>query len=205
MTRGRSVSLVALVGLLVAIEQAAAAPAPRHDQDGSRGWASAAALTIPPGTDIPVTLDVNVTLKRDQVGNIFPAHITRDLMVDGVVAIPAGAPTEVALVEGEGGPGAASFRLVNVSIRGRMRAVRTDVARADATGSGMSTGKKTGIGAIAGGALGLLVGGGSGLLKGAAVGAGGGLIWGLLDHGSRRVEQGTALLFALRDPVEVSR
>lgn len=206
MPRGRNLSLVVLAGLqLIAMERLAAAPVPFYGQDTFQSWADAPTLTIARGTDIPVTLDVNVTLKRDQVGNTFPAHITRDLMVDGVVAIPAGAPAEVALVESEESPGAASFRLVNVSIGGRVRAVRTDVARADATGSGSSTGKKTGIGAIAGGALGLLVGGGSGLLKGAAVGAGGGLAWGLLDHGSRRVDHDTPLLFALRDPVQVSK
>jgi len=81
-----------------------------------------------------------------------------------------------------------------------MRPVRTDVARADATRSGLSTGKKTGIGAIAGGVLGLVTGGG--LLKGAIVGAGGGLAWGLLDKGTGRVEADTPVLFSLRDPVQ---
>ena len=162
-----------------------------------------AALTIPRGTDIPVTLDENVTLKRDQVGNTFTAHITRDIRVNGVVAIRAGAPAKVVLVESEEAPGAASFRLLTVSIRGDMRPIRTDVARADAVGSRSDVGKKAGIGAIAGGALGLLVVGGGGLLKGAVVGAGGGLAWGLLDHGSRRVELDTPLVFALREPVRV--
>jgi hypothetical protein len=55
-------------------------------------------LTIPRGTDIPVTLDENVTLKRDQVGNTFTVHITRDILVAGVVAIRAGAPARVVLV-----------------------------------------------------------------------------------------------------------
>ena len=162
-----------------------------------------AALTIPRGTDVPVTLDENVTLKRDQVGSIFPAHITRDILVAGVVANRAGAPAQVVLVEGEDTPGAASFHLLSVSIRGDMRPIRTDVARADAVGSRSDVGKKAGIGAIAGGAVGLLLGGGGGLLKGAVVGAGGGLAWGLLDHGSQRVEIDTPLVFGLREPVRV--
>jgi hypothetical protein len=162
-----------------------------------------AALTIPRGTDIPVTLDENVTLQRDQVGNSFTAHITRDILVADVVAIRVGAPARVVLVESENTPGAASFRLLSVSIRGDMRPIRTDVARADAVGSRSNVGRKTGIGAIAGGALGLVFGGGTGLLKGAVVGAGGGLAWGLLDHGSQRVELDTPLVFALREPVRV--
>jgi hypothetical protein len=196
-------SLVALVGLLLAVQQGAAAPPPRHDHNANRGWAFAPALTIPPGTDIPVTLDVNVTLNRDQVGNAFPAHLTRAVMVDGAVAIPAGAPAEVALVESEETPGAASFRLERIAIGGQMRSVRTDLARADATTSGLSTGRKAGIGALAGGALGLVLGGGDGLLKGAAAGAGGGLAWGLLDRGSRRIEHDTRLLFSVRDSIRV--
>lgn len=160
-------------------------------------------LLIPAGTDVPVTLDENVTLKRDEIGNTFSGHVTRDLIMDGHVAIPAGTPTEVALVESESDPGAASFRLVRVSIDGRMRPVRTDVARADAMHKGLNTGQKTGIGAVAGGLLGLVTGGGNGLLRGAAVGAGGGLAWGLLEHRTRRVDQDTPLLFSLRAPVQV--
>lgn len=132
----------------------AAVAAPGHHQDGGRAGAiriGAPALTIPAGTDIPVTIDENVALKRDQVGNTFPAHVTRNVVVNGAVAIPAGAPAEVVLVESDETPGAASFRVARISIGGAMRPVRTDVARADATRSGLSTGKKPGIGALAGG------------------------------------------------------
>jgi hypothetical protein len=185
----KGIFLAALVGFqLLAVGSLSAVTAPGEP-----------ALTIPPGTDIPVTIDENVALKRDQVGNTFPAHITRNVVVGGVVAIPAGAPAEVVLVESENTPGAASFRLAGASIGGLMRPVRTEVARADATRSGLSTGKKTGIGAIAGGVLGLVTGGG--LLKGAIVGAGGGLAWGLLDKRTGRVEADTPLLFTLRDSV----
>jgi hypothetical protein len=202
--RTRRISLAALVGLqMVAVGRLAALPAAGHNDVG-RGWTGrlhVPALTIPPGTDIPVTIDENVALKRDQIGNTFSAHVTRDVLVDGTLAIPGGTPAEVALVASEGTQGAASFRLVRMSIAGEMGPVRTDVARADATRSGLGTGKKTGIGAIAGGVLGLVTGGG--LLKGAIVGAGGGLAWGLLDHRTGRVEQGTRLLFSLRNPVQV--
>jgi hypothetical protein len=164
---------------------------------------AAPALTIPPGTDIPVTIDQNIALKRGQIGKSFAAHVTRDVVVNGAVAIPAGAPAEVALIESPDTPGAASFQVARISIGGRMRPVRTDVARADATRSGMSTAKKTGIGAIAGGVIGLVAGGGSGLLKGAVVGAGGGLAWGLLDKGTTEVKANTPLAFSLRDPITV--
>src|ERR1051326_9359545 len=99
MTRGRNPSLAALIGFqLLAFQPLAAA------------------FLIPPGTDIPATLDENVTLNRDAIGQTFGAHITRDVLVDGAPAIRAGAPARVQLVESEDTPGAASFRLVRVSI-----------------------------------------------------------------------------------------
>jgi hypothetical protein len=191
-SRRGGLSLAALVGLqLLSVVPLTAGP-------------GAAALTIPSGTDIPVTIDENVALKQDQIGKTFAAHVTRNVLVNGAVAIPEGAPAEVALIQSQDTPGAASFRLLRISIGGSMRPVRTDVAHADATKSGMSTGKKTGIGAIAGGVVGLIVGGGGGLLKGAAVGAGGGLAWGLLGKGTTQVKADTPLAFALRNPVRVS-
>jgi hypothetical protein len=159
-------------------------------------------LIIPGGTEIPVTLDENVTIKQAEVGNSFAAHISRNVIIDGRIAIASGAPAELTLTENQES-GSASFRLVRISIEGDMRSVLTDAGRADANQHGLNTGQKTGIGAAAGGLIGLLTGGGSGLLKGAAVGAGGGLAWGLLDKGSRRVEQGSSLVFTLVHPIRV--
>jgi hypothetical protein len=163
----------------------------------------AVVLTIPSGTDIPVTIDENIAIKQDQVGKTFGAHVTRNVLVNGAVAIPEGAPAQVALIESKDTPGAASFRLVRVSIGGSMRSVRTDAARADTGKSGLSMGKKAGIGAAAGGLIGLVTGGGSWLLKGAAVGAGGGLAWGFLDKGTTQVKADTPLAFTLSNAVRI--
>jgi hypothetical protein len=79
-SRRGGLSLAALVGLqLLSLVPLAA---------GSRP----AALTIPSGTDIPVTIDENIALKQDQIGKTFSAHITRNVLVNGAVAIPAGTP-----------------------------------------------------------------------------------------------------------------
>src|SRR2546427_3411567 len=95
-TRARGIWLAALVGLqLVAVAPLAAVPTlGRHHEagHGSTTRIGVAALTVPPGTDI--TIDENVALKRDQVGNTFSAHVTRNVVVDGAVAIPVGAPAE---------------------------------------------------------------------------------------------------------------
>ena len=206
MSRTKWTALTVLVGVqLLAGAVPSVAHAANRDREVGSGWTGGRitpAFTIPSGTEIPVTIDENVALKRDQFGNRFEAHVTRDVVVDGSVVIPAGAYASVILVQSEETPGAATFRLARVSIGGRMRRVATDVARVDATHSGLSTGKKTGIGAVAGAVLGVVTG--VGFLKGVIVGTGGGLAWGLLDHGTRRVERNTQLLFSLRDAVGVA-
>lgn len=160
------------------------------------------ATTVPSGTDIPVTLDEDIPVTRDRIGDTFKGHITRDVKVDGAIALVADAPIEVKLVEQSDGAKAATLRLVKVNVNGDMRGVRTDVAKADADEVGMSTAKKTGVGAAAGAIVGAVTG--VGVLKGAIVGAGGGLAWGLLDGDqARQVDDDTTLRFSLQRDLDV--
>jgi hypothetical protein len=154
------------------------------------------APTIPSGTDIPVTLDENIPVTRDHLGDTFEGHITRDFKVGGRVALVADSPVEVKLVEQTGGQKAATLRLLKVNVNGEMRRVQADMAKADTDERGMGTGKKTGVGAAAGAIVGAVTG--AGVLKGAIVGAGGGLAWGLLDgNQAREVKDDTTLRFSL--------
>ena len=160
------------------------------------------APSIPSGTDIPVTLDENIPVTRDHIGDTFPGHITRDVKVGGRVALVADTPVEVKLEEQAGGTKAATLRLVKVNVNGDMRRVQTDVAKADTDERGMGTGKKTGVGAAAGAIVGAVTG--VGVLKGAIVGAGGGLAWGLLDgNQTREVKDDTPLRFSLERDLNV--
>jgi hypothetical protein len=160
------------------------------------------ATTVPSGTDIPVTLDEDIPVTRDHLGDTFKGHITRDVEVDGAIALVAQAPVEVKLVEQADGAKAASLRLVKVNVNGDMRGTRTDVAKADTDETGLSTAKKTGVGAAAGAIVGAVTG--VGVLKGAIVGAGGGLAWGLLDGDqARQVKDDTTLRFSLQRDLEV--
>jgi hypothetical protein len=158
--------------------------------------------TIPSGTDIPVTLDENIPVTRDHIGDTFQGHITRDVKVGGRVALVADTPVEVKLVEQGGGSKAATLRLVKVNVNGDMRRVQADVAKADTDERGMGTGKKTGVGAAAGAIVGAVTG--VGVLKGAIVGAGGGLAWGLLDgNETREVKDDTPLRFSLERDLNI--
>jgi hypothetical protein len=158
--------------------------------------------TVPSGTDIPVTLDEDIPVTRDHLGDTFRGHITRDVKVGGDVALVAESPVEVKLVERTDGAKEATLRLVKVNVNGDMRGVRTDEAEADTDEKGLSTAKKTGVGAAAGAIVGAVTG--AGVLKGAIVGAGGGLAWGLLDGDEQRqVKDDTALRFSLERDLHV--
>jgi hypothetical protein len=163
--------------------------------------AGSTVLTIPKGTDIPVTLDEDIPVESDRVGDSFTARVTRDVVVDGEVVIVAGSPAEVKLVKSPENAEAATLRLTKVHVDGDMRRVSTDVAKTDADEAGLSTTKKTAVGAAAGAVVGAITG--AGVLEGAIVGAGGGLAWGLLDGSDRQVDDETPLRFSLEKDLDL--
>ena len=158
-------------------------------------------LTIPRGTPIPVTLDEDIPIESDRIGDSFEAHVTRDVVVEGEVVIAAGSPAEVKLVKSDTDENAATLRLAKVNVDGDMRSVSADVAKPDADDRGLNTGEKTAVGAAAGAVVGAVTG--AGVLEGAVVGAGGGLAWGLLDDQGREVNDGTPLRFSLEEKLEL--
>jgi hypothetical protein len=163
--------------------------------------AASTVLTIPKGTDIPVTLDEDIPIESDRVGDTFEARVTRDVVVDGEVVIVAGSPAEVKLVKSPEKAEAATLRLSKVHVDGDMRRVSTSVAKTDTDRADLSTGEKTAVGAAAGAVVGAVTG--AGVLEGAVVGAGGGLAWGLLDESGRQVEDDTPLRFSLEKDLEL--
>jgi hypothetical protein len=195
---GALVALAASVSIAAAQSQDSRVDVAQRDIEP----ADRMAPTVPSGTDIPVTLDENIPVTRDHIGDTFQGHITRDVKVDGRVALVADTPVEVKLVEQTDGPKAATIRLVKVNVNGDMRRVQADVAKADTDERGLSTAKKTGVGAAAGAIVGAVTG--VGVLKGAIVGAGGGLAWGLLDgNQAREVKDDTALRFSLERDLNI--
>ena len=157
---------------------------------------------IPRGTDIPVTLDEDIAITTENIGDRFEGHVTRDVEVNGEVVLASGSPVEVQLVESDSRNHAASLRLDKVNVNGDSRSVETDVAKADTDERGLGTLEKTGVGAAAGAIVGAVTG--AGIIEGAVVGAGGGLAWGLLDKdGRRQIDDDTTLRFSLEDDLEL--
>jgi hypothetical protein len=163
--------------------------------------AAGTVMTIPKGTDIPVTLDEDIPIESDRVGDTFEARVTRDVKVDGEVVIVAGSPAEVKLVRAPDNAEAATLRLTKVHVDGDMRRVSTDVAKADTDRDGLGTAEKTAVGAVAGAVVGAVTG--VGVLEGVIVGAGGGLAWGLLDESGRQVKDDTPLRFSLEKDLDL--
>jgi hypothetical protein len=163
--------------------------------------AASTVLTIPKGTDIPVTLDEDIPIESDRVGDTFEARVTRDVVVDGEVVIVAGSPAEVKLVKSPEKGDAATLRLTKVHVDGDMRRVSTSVAKTDSDRAGLGTAEKTAVGAAAGAVVGAVTG--AGVLEGAVVGAGGGLAWGLLDKSGREVKDDTPLRFSLEKDLDL--
>jgi hypothetical protein len=154
-----------------------------------------AVINIPPGTMIPVTLDEDIPIKQDQIGQTYPGHVTRDVTVNGSVAVPEGSPVRVKLVPSSESKDNATLQLAELRVNGKTQEVKSSDARADTERSHSGLAKKTGIGAAAGAVIGAVTG--VGLIKGAIVGAGGGLAWGYFG-GSKQVEKNTQLEFSTR-------
>lgn len=195
MTPVRWITLTALAGALALPPGRAVA---QEEVEVARAERSSFAA-IPAGTDIPVTLSQDVTINEKNIGQTFEAQVTRDVIVDGDVAIRQGAPAQVRLVRNEEDQDQATLRLSGVQIGGEMRTVTTENARADTEKDRAGTAKKTGIGAAAGAVIGAVTG--VGVVKGAVLGAGGGLAWGLLSGRDREVNNGTQLEFELSESV----
>ena len=191
----RWITLTALAGALALPPARAVA---QEEVEVARAERSSFAA-IPAGTDIPVTLSQDVTINEKNIGQTFEAQVTRDVIVDGDVAIRQGAPAQVRLVRNEENQDQATLRLSGVQIGGEMRTVTTESARADTEKDRAGTAKKTGIGAAAGAVIGAVTG--VGVVKGAVLGAGGGLAWGLLSGRDREVNNGTQLEFELSESV----
>jgi hypothetical protein len=195
------IAAVATAGLLTAAPSLAQQP-----RDGGRYSVAenvhqrGARVEIPAGTAIPVILDQEIPVERGRLGDVFDAHVKRDVVVDGKVVIPSGAPAKVKLVESGDTPDAATVRLSDLRVDGEMRKVTAGDARADTDASGLSTGEKTAVGAAAGAIVGAVSG--AGVLEGAVVGAGGGLAWGLLTERGREIDDGTSLRFELKRDLE---
>ncbi|MCU1297708.1 MAG: hypothetical protein JWO91_1986 [Acidobacteriaceae bacterium] len=130
------------------------------------------AIVIPAGTTLTVRLDQAVGSKISHAGDSFSATLSSPVAVDGRTAIRTGARASGTVVDAKplgrfAGGASLELQLTSIAVDGRDRAIETAAVSRVEKGKG----KRTGIMAGGGAALGALIGGLSGGGKGAAIGA----------------------------------
>ncbi len=168
-------------------------------------------LVIPSDSVLGLQVERAVSSESARVEDRVEARVTRDVRVDGRVAIPAGAIVQGSVTEVDKGGKvrerarlAVRFHTVVLADGTRMN-IRTDaIAREGQSPSGESTAKIGG--AAAGGAiLGAILGGGKGAAIGGAIGAAGGTAATMAGGRNAAVlPAGTTLSVRIQQPVSVT-
>jgi hypothetical protein len=169
-------------------------------------------ITVPRGTDMAMTLDQTLTTKTAQAGQSFSARVADDVVVDGMVAIPAGSVVNGHLVLAQRSgkaSGKAYMQLAydQVVIDGETYNIESVSDTVYGKGGGSKDAKLIGGSAVAGAVLGGLLGGGaSDAAKGAVIGGAAGTGASLLTRGpDLEMKAGQTLTVSLDRSVAVAR
>ena len=170
---------------------------------------TAADVTVPAGTQLPIILDTAVASNISRVEQPVRAHVTRDVRIDNQVVIPAGSELygHVTAVRRPGkveGRSYIAVRLTTLVPRGSSERYAVDTGRIARAGRATKRkdAMKIGIPAAGGAAIGGLIGGKKGALIGAAAGGGTGTAVVLSTRGEEvGIARGTALTLRLANPL----
>jgi len=168
-------------------------------------------LVISPDSVIGLQIETSTTSERAQLEDLVVAHVTRDVRVDGKVAIPAGAKVhgEVTLVE-RGGRLRERARLgvrftsVVLADGSRVRLESEPVYR-EGDAPSRESAAKIGGGALGGAIIGGILGGAKGAAIGGSIGAGAGTTAVLAGgRNAATLPSGTPVTVRLTEPVIVT-
>jgi BON domain len=166
-------------------------------------------VTVDSGNTIPVRITQTLDSATTQEDTTFSGVVASDIVIDGVVAIPAGsnvtghvdAVQEAAHFKGSS---LLTVSLTGITRRGEHLAVTTDPYTVTGKGRGKNTAEKTGGGAAVGAILGGIFGGGKGAAIGAAAGAGAGAGSQAVTRGEQvQIESESVVRFHLSSPISV--
>jgi BON domain len=168
-------------------------------------------VTIPAGTIVPVTLTETLDSKTAEPNQVFHAVLAHDLVEDGVVAIPRGAPVLGEVVDARKaghfrGEALLEVQLTQLTLHGQKIGLMTETYSKDgASGRGKNTAEKTGGGALFGAVVGALAGGGKGAAIGALAGGGAGAGVNAVTRGKEvEIPSEARVDFRLQEPVTVT-
>jgi type IV secretory pathway VirB10-like protein len=167
-------------------------------------------VTVPASAVIGLQIETAVSSERAQVEDRVGARVTRDVMSQGRVAIPAGSRVlgSVTLVE-KGGKVKERARLgvrfhTLVLADGSELPLRTEAILREGESPAGDSSRKIGGAAVGGAILGAILGGGKGAVIGGATGAAGGTAVVMAgDRHAATLPNGTILTVRLSSPVDV--
>jgi hypothetical protein len=166
-------------------------------------------LTIASGNTIPVRITQTLDSATTQPDTTFSGVVASDIVIDGLVAIPAGANVtgHVDAVQEAAhfkGSSLLTVSLTSINRKGEHISVTTDPYTVTGKGRGTNTAEKTGGGAAVGAILGGIFGGGKGAAIGAAAGGGLGAGSQAVTRGQQvQIESESVVRFHLSSPVTV--
>lgn len=166
-------------------------------------------VTVPAGDDLPVRVTQTLDSETSQQGDTFSGVVASDILVDGLVAIPAGSPVSGQVVEAHDaghfrGSSSLVVALNGLSAHGSRIAVTSDPYAVRGKGRGVNTAEKAGGGAAVGAILGGIFGGGKGAAIGAAAGGGLGAGSNAITRGQQvQIPSESVVRFHLASPVTV--
>ncbi len=147
-------------------------------------------VTVAAGSVIPIRITQTLDSESSQEGDSFSGVVTREVVVDGAVVIPAGSGVSGRVVASHEaghfkGHSLLSVRLTAVNRHGKSLAISTDDYTVEGKGRGKNSAEKIGGGAAVGAILGGILGGGKGAAIGGLAGGGGGAAYQGFTHGQQ--------------------
>jgi hypothetical protein len=168
-------------------------------------------LVVPADSVVGLQLESSVSSETARIEDRVDARVTRDVMVDGRVAIPAGSRVRgsVVMVD-QGGKMKERARLgvrfhTLVLADGTTLSLQTDTVFRDGESPAQSSAAKIGGGAIGGAIIGAIFGGAKGAVIGGSTGAAGGTA--AVLAGGRRpatISAGSTITVRVLSPVTVT-
>ena len=167
-------------------------------------------LVIAPDSVIGLQLDTSVNSETAQVEDRVEARVTRDVKVDGDIAVPAGARAMGSVTQVEQGGKIKERARLGIRFRtlvladGTQVPIRTDAIYREGDSPASKSTAKIGGAAVAGTILGAILGGKKGAVIGGAVGAAGGTAATMAGgRSTAELPAGTSLTVRISEPVTV--
>ncbi len=166
-------------------------------------------VTVPAGKEIPVRITQALGSQYTQPNASFNGIVTRQVVHDGLVVIPAGSAVSGVVVAAKDaahfkGHSELSIELTAVRRHGDLRQISTDPYTVEGKNRGTNSAEKIGGGAAIGAVLGGILGRGRGAVIGAAAGGGGGAVVQGATRGQQvSIPSETVINFHLRAPFTV--